>query len=256
MAEANVEVLAAGKRVLVVDDDAFFRESLAQNLADAGFQVETAEDGENALSQLSNSMAPDLVILDWKMPGLTGIEVLRRVRQDGVETPVIFLTTLTDQIYEESALASGAVDFVEKSRSFIILLKRIDLILCGVRGQTPSNGTPTNGTTSSDEQVILGGLDLNLKSHRALWNNKEVPLTLSEFNIVHLMAAHAGADVRYRDIYDLVRGEGFAAGVGPEGYRANVRTFIKRIRQKFREIDDRFDSIENYPGFGYRWRKP
>jgi two-component system response regulator ChvI len=62
--------------------------------------------------------------------------------------------------------------------------------------------------------------------------------------------------VRYRDIYDLVRGEGFTAGVGPEGYRANVRTFIKRIRQKFREIDERFDSIENYPGFGYRWRKP
>jgi two-component system response regulator ChvI len=254
--EQNVEVLAAGKRVLVVDDDAFFRESLAQNLADAGFNVETAEDGELALSQLSNGESPDLVILDWKMPGLTGIEVLRRVRQDGVETPVIFLTTLTDQIYEESALASGAVDFVEKSRSFVILLKRIDLILCGVRGQVGSTGNGSSNGTSSDEQLILGGLDLNLKSHRALWENKEVPLTLSEFNIVQLMAARAGTDVRYREIYDLVRGEGFTAGVGPEGYRANVRTFIKRIRQKFREIDDRFDSIENYPGFGYRWRKP
>ena len=135
MAEPNVDVVTTGKRVLVVDDDAFFLESLAQNLADAGFQVETAADGESALSQMSNAAnAADLVILDWKMPGLTGIEVLRRVRQGGVETPVIFLTTLTDQIYEESALASGAVDFVEKSRSFVILLKRIDLILCGVRG--------------------------------------------------------------------------------------------------------------------------
>ena len=250
MAEPNVDVVTAGRRVLVVDDDAFFRESLAQNLADAGFQVETAADGEGALSQMSNTAnAADLVILDWKMPGLTGIEVLRRVRQDGVETPVIFLTTLTDQIYEESALASGAVDFVEKSRSFVILLKRIDLILCGVRGQ------PTNGT-ATEEQLVFGPLELNLKSHRALWGGREIPLTLSEFNIVHLMASRAGADVRYRDIYDLVRGEGFTAGVGPEGYRANVRTFIKRIRQKFRELDDRFDAIENYPGFGYRWRKP
>jgi two-component system response regulator ChvI len=64
------------------------------------------------------------------------------VRQGGVETPVIFLTTLTDQIYEESALASGAVDFVEKSRSFVILLKRIELILNGVRGQ-PRVRAPT-----------------------------------------------------------------------------------------------------------------
>jgi two-component system response regulator ChvI len=250
VAEPSIDIVTAGKRVLVVDDDAFFRESLAQNLADAGFQVETAADGEGALSQMSNSAnAADLVILDWKMPGLIGIEVLRRVRQGGVETPVIFLTTLTDQIYEESALASGAVDFVEKSRSFVILLKRIDLILCGARGQ------PTNGT-AVEEQLILGPLELNLKSHRALWDSREIPLTLSEFNIVHLMASRAGSDVRYRDIYDLVRGEGFTAGVGPEGYRANVRTFIKRIRQKFRELDDRFDAIENYPGFGYRWRKP
>jgi two-component system response regulator ChvI len=253
VAEASVEVMAAGKRVLVVDDDEFFRESLAQNLADAGFVVETAANGEEAIEHLAGGNEPpaDLVILDWKMPGLTGIEVLRRVRQGGVETPVIFLTTLTDQIYEESALASGAVDFVEKSRSFVILLKRIELILNGVRGQ------PGGATASvTDEMVSLGALELNLKSHRALWNSREVPLTLSEFNIVHLMASRAGTDVRYRDIYDLVRGEGFTAGVGPEGYRANVRTFIKRIRQKFREIDERFDSIENYPGFGYRWRKP
>jgi len=253
VAEASVEVMAAGKRVLVVDDDEFFRESLAQNLADAGFVVETAANGEEAIEHLAGGNEPpaDLVILDWKMPGLTGIEVLRRVRQGGVETPVIFLTTLTDQIYEESALASGAVDFVEKSRSFVILLKRIELILNGVRGQ--AGGAAASVT---DEMVSLGALELNLKSHRALWNTREVPLTLSEFNIVHLMASRAGTDVRYRDIYDLVRGEGFTAGVGPEGYRANVRTFIKRIRQKFREIDERFDSIENYPGFGYRWRKP
>jgi two-component system response regulator ChvI len=60
--------------------------------------------------------------------------------------------------------------------------------------------------------------------------------------------------VRYREIYDVVRGSGFVAGAGEDGYRANVRAFIKRIRQKFREVDDGFDRIENYAGFGYRWR--
>jgi CheY-like chemotaxis protein len=73
VAEASVEVMAAGKRVLVVDDDEFFRESLAQNLADAGFVVETAANGEEAIEHLAGGNEPpaDLVILDWKMPGLT-----------------------------------------------------------------------------------------------------------------------------------------------------------------------------------------
>ena len=62
-----------------------------------------------------------------------------------------------------------------------------------------------------------------------------------------------GGDVSYRQIYDIVRGKDFVAGYGPDGYRANVRSFIKRIRKKFRDVDDSFDGIENYPGFGYRW---
>ena len=81
-----------------------------------------------------------------------------------------------------------------------------------------------------------------------------MPLTLTEFEIVRLIAERPGRDVRYREIYDVVRGSGFVAGAGEDGYRANVRAFIKRIRQKFREVDDGFDRIENYAGFGYRWR--
>jgi two-component system response regulator ChvI len=60
-------------------------------------------------------------------------------------------------------------------------------------------------------------------------------------------------DFSYRDIYDIVRGRGFVAGWGEEGYRVNVRSFIKRIRQKFRALDDTFDSIKNYSGYGYYW---
>jgi two-component system response regulator ChvI len=76
---------------------------------------------------------------------------------------------------------------------------------------------------------------------------------LTEFQIVRLLASSADTDVSYRQIYDLVRGKDFIAGYGEEGYRVNVRSFIKRIRQKFRDVDDTFDCIENYPGFGYRW---
>ncbi len=161
--------------------------------------------------------------------------------------PVIFLTTLSDQIYEEAALEKGAVDFIEKSRSFSIILRRMRII---AEGQKPA---PGSGDTGGNTRMI-GGLEPNVASSRAVWRGSPVALTLREFKIVALLALKAGRDVTYRDIYDVVHGEGFVAGYGVEGYRANVRTFIKRVRQKFRETDSSFEQIENYPGFGYRWR--
>ena len=71
--------------------------------------------------------------------------------------------------------------------------------------------------------------------------------------IVRFLAIQSGGDVTYRQIYDIVRGKDFVAGYGADGYRANVRSFIKRIRKKFRDVDSEFEQIENYPGYGYRW---
>ncbi|MFP6746526.1 MAG: winged helix-turn-helix domain-containing protein [Alphaproteobacteria bacterium] len=105
-----------------------------------------------------------------------------------------------------------------------------------------------------DEILCLGLLRLYPERHRACWRGREVSLTLREYAIVAHMARQPGRDLQYRCLYDVVRGAGFAAGVGAEGYRVNVRAFIKRIRRKFRDIDPKFDAIENYPRFGYRWR--
>lgn len=241
-------------KVAIVDDDDLFRESLETNLLDAGYGVVTFPDGASALQYCANKEPLDLVLLDWKMPGLNGIEVLRQLRDSGNEVPVIFLTVLSDQIYEEAALSSGAVDFVEKSRSFSILLRRIELILGGVKGAQTSEAFDSAAGDGAPAVLKIGRLDLNLKTSRAFWQNSSIPLSLTEFRMVHYLATHAGEDVRYRDLYDLVHGEGFVAGYGEDGYRTNVRTFIKRVRKKFRDIDDQFDAIENYPGFGYRWK--
>ena len=86
-----------------------------------------------------------------------------------------------------------------------------------------------------------------------MWGGAMVDLSLTEFRIVALLAGKVGDDVGYREIYDLVHGKDFVAGAGEEGYRANVRTLIKRIRKSFREVDPGFAQIENYAGFGYRW---
>lgn len=232
-------------RIALVDDDDLFRESLGLNLADEGYAVDCFNRGAPLLDHFTAGGTADIVLLDWRMPGMDGIDVLRQMRERGIDVPVIFLTVLSDQIYEEAALAGGALDFVEKSRSLSILLKRISLILGGAKGGAEEAGGAAT--------LRLGSLELRQEHSRAFWNDTRIDLTLTEFNIVSLMATKPEQDVSYRQIYDLVHGKDFVAGFGPSGYRANVRAFIKRIRQKFRAADPGFDRIKNYPGFGYRW---
>lgn len=99
----------------------------------------------------------------------------------------------------------------------------------------------------------IGELTLDGTAARIEWRGRRVDLTLSEFRVVQLLVDRAGQDASYRDIYDTVKGVGFIAGTGTDGYRANVRAMVKRIRQKFKEADKSFSAIHNYPGFGYRW---
>lgn len=232
--------------LLLVDDDDLFRESLGLNLIDEGYEVTSFDNGSDALAYLQGGGSADIMLLDWRMPQLTGIEVLRRMRGAGIAIPVIFLTALSDDIYEEAALAGGAVDFIDKSRRLPILVRRLQLITDGARPAVDPE--PVRA-----DRIRLGSLELRFDISRAIWAGQTIDLTLTEFKILVLLVEQAGQDVGYRDIYDLVHGKDFVAGHGSEGYRANVRTFIKRIRKKFRDIDPDFDHIENYAGFGYRW---
>ena len=234
-------------RIILVDDDDLFRESLQQNLADAGFDAVGFGTGGAAIDYVQEGHPADLVLLDWKMPGLNGIQVLRQLRDKGFQVPVIFLTVLSDQIYEEAALHSGAVDFVEKARSFSILAKRVELILAGAKTKGADAGPEAGGA------VKRGHLELREDTRRAFWQGTQIDLSLTEFEMLYYLVSRAGKDVRYRELYDLVHGKGFVAGPGEDGYRTNVRAFIKRIRQKFRDTDPDFTAIQNYPGFGYRW---
>jgi len=248
-AAAAVGKVAAASRIrmLLIDDDDEFRESLSLNLADEGFVVTTFADGPSALEFVSSGESVDVILLDWRMPGMNGLEVLRELRQRGVTTPVIFLTVLSDDIHEEAALAGGAVDFIDKSRRPSILMRRIELIAAGQRPlPDPSQQHPST-------QLRLGQLELRLDTNRASWRGSAIDLTLTEFRMLSRLALKAGEDVSYRELYDLVHGKDFQAGSGAEGYRVNVRTFMKRIRKKVRNIDPSFEEIHNCAGFGYRW---
>jgi len=172
--------------------------------------------------------------------------MLRRLKAGSFSAPVMFLTGLNQPMFEETAFDQGAIEFVEKTRSLTVILKRLERMI------SESHERPANAHTAS--LFVLGPLSLDHHIKRASWRNHQVSLSLGEFEVTALLALKAGTDVSYREIYDVIQDTGFLGGRGPEGYRANVRASIKRIRKKFAAIDPTFDALENYPGFGYRWK--
>jgi two-component system response regulator ChvI len=253
------------RRVVLVESDPYYREVLTVELLRQGFIVHAFADGASLLGSLATAIDADLAVIDWDLPKTPGIKVLAQLRQHGVNLPIVFLTGKviagddhdrcllapreTLNAYECMAFDQGAVDFIAKSRDRQALVRRLRRVVELARPRPkPKTDLPVQ------ERLACG--KLLLESSRASWNQVDVGLTLGEYNIVHLLASKAGSFVTYRSVYDRLRYEGFIAGTGEDGFRANVRSAIKRIRNKFRACDPAFDEIENYTGFGYCWRKP
>ena len=234
-------------RLIFVDDDDDYREAAAAELVDLGFVVETFADGASMLASVADGIVADVIVLDWSLPNMSGIDLLPRLRREGILLPVVFLTGRSSPSHENLAFDRGALDFVDKSRGVPILAKRIRVIV-------ESSKRPAE--LEVDETMHSGRLMLKPRVSRAFWDTVDVNLTLTEFNIVQLLASNVGNHVTYRAVYDCMHHVGFIAGSGEHGYRTNVRSSIKRIRNKFRLVDPEFAEIENYPSFGYRWGRP
>lgn len=131
------------------------------------------------------------------------------------------------------------------------ILEKLDKLQLSASVHNPSSTSATLAATP--EKTEFGDLKFDLKICRAYWKAQPVDLTITQFKIVRLLVRHIGEHLSYREIYDVVHGEGFFAGDGTTGHQTNVRSLIKRIRQRFHEVDDTFDAIKNHRGFGYRW---
>lgn len=231
-------------RIVLADDDDRFRAMVAAELGDQGFEVTDFADGMGLLRHLAEGNSADIAILDWRMPAMSGLELLDRIRRQGSVVPAIFLTGMPERAFEATALDRGAVDFVDKSRGAEILIKRI-------RRAVEAGGVQVK---LDDGDLTRGRLRLHAKVKRAYWDGVDVNLTVTEYSIVLRLAGDAGEYIGYRDLYDCVHRQGFVAGAGENGYRTNVRSSMRRIRDKFRAVDRDFEEIENFPSFGYRWR--
>ena len=227
------------KTIALVDDDRNILTSVAMTLEAEGFAVKTYNDGAQALEGMT-AAPPDLAILDIKMPRMDGMELLNRLRKVSA-IPVIFLTSKDDEIDEVLGLRMGADDYITKPFSQRLLLERIRALL-----RRSDNGVE-KGVKPTDA-IVRGELVLDPARHLCTWKAKEVALTVTEFLILKSLAERPG-HVKNRDqLMDAAYGETVYVD------DRTIDSHIKRLRKKFREVDDEFDQIETLYGIGYRYR--
>lgn len=220
--------------VLVVDDDPHIRDLLTFALQKAGLATREAADGEAALAEIT-LRAPDLVILDINMPRMDGIETCRRIRAQG-DLPILFLSSRDDEIDRVLGMELGADDYVVKPFSPREVVARVAAILRRVARTPPA---PTAG------HFAYGRLSLDADGWRARWQDIEVPLTVTEFSIVRVLA-DAPRRVFTRDaIIDRVHGPGFAMT------DRTIDSHVRNLRAKFASVGGA-DVIETRAGVGYQ----
>ena len=227
-----------GRRLALVDDDQNILTSVSLALEAEGFEIDSYIDGEQALQGLARRPV-DLAILDIKMPRMTGIELLEKLRLKSA-MPVIFLTSKDDELDEALGLGLGADDYITKPFSMRLLLARIQAVLR--RSSAQENG-------SSSAQIIRqGNLVLDPERHLVTWAGKDVKLTVTEFLLLQTLAVRPG-HVKSRDqLMDAAYGESVFLD------DRTIDSHVKRLRRKFKVIDNEFDQIETLYGIGYRYK--
>ena len=228
------------KNIALVDDDRNILTSVSMLLEAEGFQIKTYNDGASALEGLAQS-PPDLGIFDIKMPRMDGMELLNRIRKTH-QFPVIFLTSKDEEIDEVLGLRMGADDFIRKPFSQRLLLERIRAVL----RRADTSGPKGEGQA---ERIVRGELVLDPSRHQCTWKAKEVHLTVTEFLLLKSLAERPG-HVKNRDqLMDAAYGETIYVD------DRTIDSHIKRVRKKFRTVDDAFDNIETLYGIGYRYKE-
>jgi len=182
------------------------------------------------------------------MPRMDGLELLRRLRQGAPDLPVIFLTSKDEEIDELMGLNAGADDYIRKPFSQRLLLERVKAVLRRNEGNKQVAGT-TGPVEPKKEALTRGKLALDPQRHECTWDGKPVRLTVTEFLILQCLAQRPGF-VKSRD--NLMD-----AAYDDQVYvdDRTIDSHIKRLRKKFKAIDDDFDAIETLYGVGYRYKE-
>ncbi|AIB15466.1 Fis family transcriptional regulator (plasmid) [Azospirillum argentinense] len=223
-------------RVLVVDDEPPIRRFLRTTLSAQGYDIAEAEDGAGALEAVRRR-PPDLLVLDLGLPGIGGLEVIRRLRADGVAAPIIVLSSRADEAGKVEALDLGADDYVTKPFGMDELLARIRAAL---RHRLQQQG----------ERPLFrsGDLAVDLVRRIVTVRGAEVKLSPREYDLLRLLVAHAGKVLTHRFILKEVW--------GADTDVQYLRIYVRQLRQKIETEPERPSHILTETGVGYRLRAP
>ncbi len=225
-------------RLLVVDDEPNIRELLSASLRFAGFEVETAADGQQALA-LAETYRPDLLVLDVMMPGLDGFGVVRRMRQAGRRTPVVFLTARDAAEDKISGLTLGGDDYVTKPFSLDEVLARIRAVLRRTGGAQQAPESP---------RLTFADIELDEESHEVIKAGELIGLSPTEFKLLRYLMANAGRVLSKAQILDHVWNYDF------NGDANVVESYVSYLRRKVDTTEPRL--LHTIRGVGYTLRLP
>jgi len=226
----------AGKRLLIVDDDADMRLLLAEYFRRLGFQVDERESGAKALEPAISGRF-DCFIFDVSMPGISGFELLKRVRERGVQTPALFLTAHDALDYKVAGYEAGADDYLAKPFSPRELEFRIAALLRRTSGSEPD---------TDNERVQVGGLVIDKRRHEVIREGARIDLTPLEFQILELLASEPGRAWSRNDLLDRVWSTEY------EGYQRNIDPHINRLRKKLETDPKNPRYVLTVRGVGYK----
>ncbi|WP_298379001.1 response regulator transcription factor [Azospirillum sp.] len=227
---------AAPLRVLIVDDEPPIRRFLRTSLSAQGYDIVEAEDGVKALDEVRR-MSPDVLVLDLGLPGMDGLEVIRRLRGGGATLPIIVLSSRADEAGKVEALDLGADDYVTKPFGVDELLARLR---AAMRHKLQQQG----------ERPVFrsGALTVDLVRRIVTAQGAEVKLSPREYDLLRILVAHAGKVLTHRFILKEVWG-----GDTDVQY---LRIYIRQLRQKIEPDPERPHHILTETGVGYRLRAP
>ena len=223
------------RHILAVDDDTLLRRSLAFNLEKAGYRVSTAGSAEDALAQVQID-PPDLVILDIGLPGMDGMDALRKLRQQ-MPVPVIFLTARRRELDEVLGLELGADDYITKPFDIDILLARIKAVLRRMVNKIDSPAIVS---------IDLGDLVIDPGAHTVILDGKEVDLAPREFDLLTALAQEAGRVLSVDDLIARVWGAEYM------GEPQVVYVHIRWLREKLENNPQKPKRIITVRGVGYK----
>jgi DNA-binding response OmpR family regulator len=228
-------------RVAVVDDEENIRETVGYALKREGYRVDLYPDGQAAWEKFTQGL-PDVLVLDIVMPRMDGLELCRKIRGLTEVLPIICLTSRDEEFDRVLGLELGGDDYLVKPFAVRELLARIKVLFRRLALLEKSTAEP-------EEKLALGELELDLARYQASWKGELLPLTVTEFMLLHALARRPGhVKSRGRLMEECYPNDAYVS-------ERTIDSHVKRLRKKFARVDSEFDAIDTVYGLGYRYRE-